>query len=101
MKPWVMQSFLTFDLMYRTLKCDHSLENKHLKTSSIMNEVCGSLFFVLCMVGSLCKNKGFVYFRQDHHTINFTLELLTSYWFISSFVMVIGLSGIQFRESGE
>ena len=24
-KPWVIQSFLTFDSMYRTLKCDHSL----------------------------------------------------------------------------
>ena len=22
-KPWVIQSFLTFDFMYRTLKCDH------------------------------------------------------------------------------
>ena len=22
-KPWVIQSFLTFDSMYRTLKCDH------------------------------------------------------------------------------
>ena len=27
-KPWVIQSFLTFDSMYRTLKCDHSLEIK-------------------------------------------------------------------------
>ena len=26
-KPWVIQSFLTFDSMYRTLKCDHSLES--------------------------------------------------------------------------
>ena len=26
-KPWVIQSFLTFDFMYRTLKCDHSLES--------------------------------------------------------------------------
>ena len=26
-KPWVMQSFLTFDSMDRTLKCDHSLES--------------------------------------------------------------------------
>ena len=26
-KPWVVQSFLTFDSMYRTLKCDHSLES--------------------------------------------------------------------------
>ena len=25
MKPWVMQSFVTFDSMNRTLKCDHSL----------------------------------------------------------------------------
>ena len=25
-KRWVMQSFLTFDSMDRTLKCDHSLE---------------------------------------------------------------------------
>ena len=25
-KPWVIQSFLTFDPMDRTLKCDHSLE---------------------------------------------------------------------------
>ena len=25
-KSWVIQSFLTFDSMYRTLKCDHSLE---------------------------------------------------------------------------
>ena len=25
-KPWVVQSFLTFDSMDRTLKCDHSLE---------------------------------------------------------------------------
>ena len=24
-KPWVIQSFLTFDSMDRTLKCDHSL----------------------------------------------------------------------------
>ena len=27
MKPWVIQSFLTFDSMDRTLKCDHSLES--------------------------------------------------------------------------
>ena len=26
-KPWVIQSFLTFDSMDRTLKCDHSLES--------------------------------------------------------------------------
>ena len=26
-KPWVIQSFLTTDSMYRTLKCDHSLES--------------------------------------------------------------------------
>ena len=26
-KPWVIQSFLTFDCMDRTLKCDHSLES--------------------------------------------------------------------------
>ena len=26
-KPWVIQSFLTFDSMYRLLKCDHSLES--------------------------------------------------------------------------
>ena len=26
-KPWVIQSFLTFESMYRTLKCDHSLES--------------------------------------------------------------------------
>ena len=26
-KPWVIQSFLTFDSMARTLKCDHSLKN--------------------------------------------------------------------------
>ena len=26
-KPWVIQSFLTFDSMNRTLKCDHSLES--------------------------------------------------------------------------
>ena len=26
-KPWVIQSFLTFDYMDRTLKCDHSLES--------------------------------------------------------------------------
>ena len=26
-KPWVIQSFLTFDAMYRTLKCDHLLES--------------------------------------------------------------------------
>ena len=26
-KAWVIQSFLTFDSMYRTLKCDHSLES--------------------------------------------------------------------------
>ena len=26
-KPWVTQSFLTFDSMDRTLKCDHSLES--------------------------------------------------------------------------
>ena len=26
-KPLVIQSFLTFDSMYRTLKCDHSLES--------------------------------------------------------------------------
>ena len=25
-KPWVIQSFLTFDSMDRTLKCDHSLQ---------------------------------------------------------------------------
>ena len=25
-KPWVIQSFLTFEPMYRTLKCDHSLD---------------------------------------------------------------------------
>ena len=25
-KPWVIQSFLTFDSMDRTVKCDHSLE---------------------------------------------------------------------------
>ena len=25
--PWVIQSFLTFDSMYITLKCDHSLES--------------------------------------------------------------------------
>ena len=25
-KPWVIQSFLTFDSMDRTLKCDHWLE---------------------------------------------------------------------------
>ena len=25
-KPWVIQSFQTFDSMDRTLKCDHSLE---------------------------------------------------------------------------
>ena len=26
-KPWVIQSFLTFDSMYRTLNCDHLLES--------------------------------------------------------------------------
>ena len=26
-KPWVTQSFLSFDSMDRTLKCDHSLES--------------------------------------------------------------------------
>ena len=26
-KPWVIDSFLTFDSMDRTLKCDHSLES--------------------------------------------------------------------------
>ena len=26
-KPWVIQSFLIFDSMDRTLKCDHSLES--------------------------------------------------------------------------
>ena len=26
-KPWVIQSFLTFDSMKRTLKCDHLLES--------------------------------------------------------------------------
>ena len=26
-KPWVIQSFLTFDSMDRTLKCDHSFES--------------------------------------------------------------------------
>ena len=26
-KPWVIQSFLTFDSMEGTLKCDHSLES--------------------------------------------------------------------------
>ena len=26
-KPWVIQSFLTFDSIDRTLKCDHSLES--------------------------------------------------------------------------
>ena len=26
-KPWVIQSLLTFDPMDRTLKCDHSLES--------------------------------------------------------------------------
>ena len=26
-KPWVIQSFLSFDSMNRTLKCDHSLES--------------------------------------------------------------------------
>ena len=26
-KPWVIQSFLTFDSMDRTLKCDHSLKS--------------------------------------------------------------------------
>ena len=26
-KPWVIQSFLTFDPMDRTVKCDHSLES--------------------------------------------------------------------------
>ena len=26
-KPWVIQSFLTFDSVDRTLKCDHSLES--------------------------------------------------------------------------
>ena len=25
--PWVIQSFLTFDSMDKTLKCDHSLES--------------------------------------------------------------------------
>ena len=27
LKPWVIQSFLTFDSMYRTLQCNHSLES--------------------------------------------------------------------------
>ena len=26
-KPWVIQSFVTFDSVDRTLKCDHSLES--------------------------------------------------------------------------
>ena len=26
-KPWVIQSFITFDYMDRSLKCDHSLES--------------------------------------------------------------------------
>ena len=26
--PWAIQSFLTFDSMDRTLKCDHSLESR-------------------------------------------------------------------------
>ena len=26
-KPWVIQSFLTFDSKYKTFKCDHSLES--------------------------------------------------------------------------
>ena len=41
-KPWVIQSFLTFDSMDRTLKCDHSLES----CSAVLycGAVCFSIF---------------------------------------------------------
>ena len=38
-KPWVIQSFVTFDSIYRTLRCDHSLE------SCCVVLCCGAVFF--------------------------------------------------------
>ena len=38
-KPWVIKSFLIFDSMDRTLKCDHSLESCH----AVL--YCGAVFF--------------------------------------------------------
>ena len=40
-KPWVIQSFLTFDSMDKTLKCDHSLENGKWFEPRSLSRLCG------------------------------------------------------------
>ena len=35
-KPWAIHSFLTFDSMYRILKCDHSLHGKLLRSTLLL-----------------------------------------------------------------
>ena len=43
-KPWVIQSSLSFDFMYRTLKCDRSLESC---LAVLYCGVCYSILFVI------------------------------------------------------
>ena len=43
-KPWVIQSFLTFDSMDKTLKCDHSLES------------CLAVLYCVCHFGKFTKS---------------------------------------------
>ena len=49
-KPWVIQSFLTFDSMDRTLKCDHSLES----CRAVL--YCGTVFSQFYPVCNCLKN---------------------------------------------
>ena len=37
MKPWVIQSFVTFDSMDRTLKCDHSAVEQYFTVVLFVN----------------------------------------------------------------
>ena len=53
MKPWMIQSFLTFDSMDRTLKCDHSLE------SCLAVLYCGAVCFSI-LISLLSEVKGLI-----------------------------------------
>ena len=61
-KPWVIQSFLTFDSMDRTLKCDHSSNDFFCCTQIVVLENLSILDLALLGV------KGFILFLSNNCT---------------------------------
>ena len=56
-KPWVIQSFLTFDSMDRTAKCDHSLQS----SGAVL--YCGAVCFSILDLAQLRAKGLFPSFR--------------------------------------